>query len=337
MSCEGLPDWLRLAWAQARAADAADLHLASGERPWLRVAGRLQELAAAPPSPPAPWPALAAALGLGVEHALASGGGPGEAEGLLADTELGRARWSLTRQRQGLLLVLRLLAGRVPTPAEVQLDATHAALMQASHGLLLVTGATGAGKSSTLAALVQHWRTLHAGHVLTLEDPVELLYPPGEGRVSQRDVGHDTVSFAAGLRAALRQDPDVILIGELRDAETARLALSAAETGHLVLATLHTAGCVGAIERLLSLFPADEQVMAQGLLADTLVAILAQELHWLDGRAHACREVLVATPAVRHLVRERRLSQIEPLLQTGAAAGMQTLAQARTRLGIQPP
>jgi len=325
--------WLHVAWQAASATGASDLFLVSGASPCWRVAGRLVRADHLPACPPPPWTTLAGDLDGDTTSTLLAGTTPGQAEGVLAHPLLGRARWSLCRQRQGLLLVLRLLRERVPTLTEVQLDPRQAALVERRHGLLLVTGATGSGKSCTLAALVQHWREHEGGHVLTLEDPVEMRYPPGPGLISQRDVAHDCVSFAAGLRAALRQDPDVILIGELRDADSARLALAAAETGHLVLTTLHASGAVGALDRLLGLFPADERDLARGQLADTLIAVISQELlKRPDGLLHALREVLVATPAVRHLIREQRGAQIVSAMQTGQAEGMQTRAQALARL-----
>lgn len=332
--------WLMTAWHQARVAGASDLFLVSGMPPRMRVLGRLLPLADQPCCPPPSWQHLTSLLGLMPDHALASGHGMGAAEGILSDPVLGRARWSLARQQHGLMLVLRLLRDRLPTLAEVQLEPAQAALVERQHGLLLVTGATGSGKSCTLAALVQHWRGCHEGHVLTLEDPVEFLYPDtptAAGLVSQHEVGRDCSSYSAGLRAALRQDPDLILIGELRDRETARLALAAAETGHLVLATLHTATAIGAIDRLLGLFPGEERELARIQLADSLIAIMTQQLLPCAGRLQACREVLVATPAIRHLIREQRLCQIETAMQTGQAAGMQTWAQALTRLQTSSP
>ncbi|MEL0029101.1 MAG: ATPase, T2SS/T4P/T4SS family, partial [Perlucidibaca sp.] len=232
--------------------------------PCLRVAGRVAGSGRLPPCPDLPWSDLGALLDNPAGAALLDGQGAGQAEGALQHDQLGRARWSLARHQGGLLLVLRLLREQVPDLTEVGLTAAQASLVEHRHGLLLVTGATGSGKSCTLAALVQHWRTRIGGHVLTLEDPVEMIYPPEPGLVSQRDIGRDCGSFAQGLHAALRQAPDLILIGELRDRESARLALAAAETGHLVLATLHASRAVGAMDRLLGLFPGDERDLARG-------------------------------------------------------------------------
>lgn len=326
-------DWLLHAWHAARDHGASDLHLASGAPPCLRITGVLAATAL-PPCPPLPWGTLASLLPEAAT--LLAGATMAEAEGALAHPALGRARWSLARHQDGLLLVLRLLADALPTPDSVQLEAAHSALVLRPHGLLLVTGATGAGKSSTLAALVGHWRAHHDGHVLTLEDPVELRYPPGRGRVTQREVGRDCISYADGLRAALRQDPDVILIGEIRDEDSARLALTAAETGHLVLSTLHAASAAGAIERYCGLFAGPAQALARLQLADSLVAIMAQTLETGPRGRQACREVLVATPAVRHLIREHRLGQLDHVMQTGAGHGMRTRAQALAALACEP-
>lgn len=328
--------WLLAAWAQAVTAQAADLHLSSGQLPLMRCRGQLVSLPAdsAIPCPTSPWPGLAAYFTDATAQRLLQGQSAGEAEGALEHPTLGRGRWSLARTDHGLMLVLRLIRGQIPTLAEVQLDTALAHRLLPAQGLVLITGATGSGKSSTLAALVEHRRQTLGGHVITLEDPIEFRYGQGQGRISQREIGRDSPSFASALRAALRQDPDVLLIGELRDAETARLALSAAETGHLVLTTLHTASAVGAIDRLLSLFPPEEQGLAQALLAETLVGVLAQELIWQAGQARALREVLIATSAVRHLIREHRLTQIHSVMQTGSSLGMQTRAQAWERGGF---
>lgn len=317
-----LPDWLLTAWEQALAARASDLHL-SGGQPWRwRSGGRLQTLHALPACPRLSWAEMQQLLG--------------SPQGCLEVPTLGRARWQLGRHADGWLLSLRLLGSSPPAPADVQLTAAQLRWMDAPAGLLLVTGATGAGKSSTLAALVQHWRQQHQGHVLTLEDPVEYRYPPEPGLVTQRQIGRDCDSFAQGLHDGLRQDPDLILIGELRDLASARLALTAAETGHLVLATLHTRSAVAAIDRLLGLFPGNEIGQARQQLADSLVAVIAQTLETVGHQRLACREVLVATPAVRHLIREQRLNQLPSLMQTGQAEGMVTRAAAMTALTGSP-
>ncbi len=318
-----LPNWLTHAWHLAKAKGASDVHLVSGQQPRWRIHGQLNTMPDVPPCPPAPWPDITPAENTKLEH-----------DGAWSEPELGRVRWNLSQNESGLLLCLRLINNTIPEATALQINAAQLALMQHTQGLILVTGATGSGKSSTLAALVQYWRSQHQGHVLTLEDPIEFCYPTGSDLVSQRAIGRDSISFADALRAGLRQDPDLILIGELRDLDTARLALTAAETGHLVLTTLHTRSAVSAIDRLLSLFPGNEQAQARMQLADSLIAVLAQELIWQKTQAYACREVLINTPAVRHLIREQQLNQIHSLMQTGQGIGMQTRAQAYAQLGL---
>lgn len=318
-----MPDWLLHAWTLAKSLGAADLHAVSGEPLRLRLHGELRCIDALPPCPSTPWPEIRELFGDNSECLQT-------AESSFTHPELGRARASLAAHHGGWMLVMRLIADHIPSIAEVQLSRQHADLVLADNGLLLVTGATGSGKSSTMAAWLRHWREQRKGHVISLEDPIEYIHgnDPTLGLVNQREVGRDCSSFADGLRAALRQDPDVLIVGELRDRESAQLALMAAETGHLVMATLHTASAIGAIDRLLSLFPAAERNLAQAQLADTLRTVMAQQLLWSNAKAYACREVLIATPAVRHLIREHRLNDIEHIMQTHAALGMQTMAQA---------
>ena len=179
--------------------------------------------------------------------------------------------------------------------------------------------------------MLAHLQAHEARHVITLEDPIEFIHPPGRGLVHQREVGRHTLGFEPALRAALREDPDVILIGELRDAPSIRLALTAAETGHLVLATLHTAGAAQAVDRLVDVFPAGDKELIRTMLADSLLAVVFQVLLGQAPRV-AAHELLVATPAVRNLIREGRLAQLQSVMQTGAAQGMQTLDQSLAQL-----
>lgn len=325
------PDWLLAAWQQARRTGASDLHLVSGQLPCMRVHGRLQTMAL-PPCPPPPWPYPDTGETRAACGPLSATGTNSEGEGCLDHPLLGRARWSLARQQLGLMLVLRLLPSGPPTPGAVGLTDRLAALVEHDTGLILISGTTGSGKSSTLAALALHWRQRQRGHLLTLEDPVEFLHAPDPalGTVSQREIGRDCASFADGLRAALRQDPDAIVIGELRDADTAALALAAASTGHLVMATVHAASAIATIDRLLGLLPATVQSRTQ--LADALTAVVSQQLLTHGDERRPCREVLIATPAVRRLIRGHQLDQLASVMQTGGADGMQTRAQALARL-----
>lgn len=346
-------NWFMQAWADAFAHGASDLHLVSGSPPRMRCKGQFRLLSEQPCCPKLPWQSIAGLLALSQDDPLLNPESTRSThkptaiqhtqEGVLVHAKLGRGRWCLARQEQGLMLSIRLLPHTMPDLNFVDLNLQLANLVE-HKGLLLVTGATGSGKSSTLAALVQHWRSQHIGHVLTLEDPIELIYPETEGLVTQRQIGRDCASFSDGLRSSLRQDPDVILIGEIRDYDSARLALTCAETGHLVLATLHTRTAVGAINRLLSFFPANEQALAQSLLADTLIAILSQALYWppqttlinalssSERQIQVCREVLIAIPAVRHLIRQQQLNQINNIMQTHSSIGMLTREQALAHL-----
>ncbi|WP_336779036.1 type IV pilus twitching motility protein PilT [Pantoea sp. USHLN256] len=249
-----------------------------------------------------------------------------------------RLRANLFMQRHGLSLALRLIASSAPNLSSLHLPEVVSQLLQLEEGLILITGATGSGKSTTLAAMVDSLNRQQARHILTLEDPIEFVHHSQRSLIQQREVGAHCASFQHGLKAALREDPDVILLGELRDSETIRLALTAAETGHLVLATLHTRGATQAVDRLVDVFPAEEKNLVRTQLAGSLKAVLAQRLvpAKAGGRV-GLFEVLVATPAVANLIREGKMHQLPGVLQTGAQAGMQTFAQseqARQQAGM---
>lgn len=240
-----------------------------------------------------------------------------------------RLRASAFRQQRGISLALRLLPSRCATLEALATPAALPELLASENGLILVTGATGSGKSTTLAAMVD-WLNRHTdGHILTLEDPIEYTYASQRCLIQQREIGMHCSSFAAGLRAALREDPDVILLGELRDSETIRLALTAAETGHLVLATLHTRGAAQAVERLVDTFPAQEKEPVRSQLAGSLRAVLSQKLEpdKQEGRV-ALFELLINTPATGNLIREGKTHQLPHVIQTGQQAGMMTFAQS---------
>lgn len=245
---------------------------------------------------------------------------------------LSRFRINAYRQRRGAAAALRVVPSRVRPLAELAPPPVQAALESWSllpRGLVLCTGATGSGKSTTLAALVDHRNAAEGGHILTVEDPIEFVHTSRRSLITQREVGADVTGFPQALRSALREDPDVILVGELRDLETIRLALTAAETGHLVLATLHTAGAAQAPGRLVDVFPHGEQATVRTMLAETLQGVATQVLcRRRDGRGRvAAYELLRATPAVRHLIREDKPAQLVSVMQSGLAQGMQTLDQ----------
>ncbi|MFG6656453.1 type IV pilus twitching motility protein PilT [Scandinavium sp. M-37] len=240
-----------------------------------------------------------------------------------------RLRASAFRHLDGISLVLRLLPKSCPQLNELGVPPALNELLNEESGLILVTGATGSGKSTTLAAMVDSLNHRRDGHILTLEDPVEVVHHSERCLIHQREVGAHCDSFSSALRGALRQDPDVILLGELRDTETIRLALTAAETGHLVLSTLHTRGAAQAIERLVDVFPAGEKEQVRSQLSGSLCAVLAQKLlpDKQNGRV-ALYELLVNTPAVGSLIREGKTHQLPGVLQTGQQSGMQTFAQS---------
>ena len=242
---------------------------------------------------------------------------------------LGRFRVATFLQDRGTAAVFRLIPDAVPTLAQLGLGAVFQRLADLPRGLVCVTGPTGSGKSTTLAALLDHINAHRQCHILTIEDPIEFVHSSQRSLVSQREVDRHARSFAAALRAALREDPDVILIGELRDLETVRLALTAAETGHLVLATLHTASAAKTIDRIIDVFPAEEKAVVRSMLAESLQAVVAQTLlKRVGGGRVAAHELMLATPAIRNLVREARVAQLYSAIQTGAQFGMQTLDQA---------
>ncbi|POT56720.1 type IV pili twitching motility protein PilT [Citrobacter amalonaticus] len=240
-----------------------------------------------------------------------------------------RLRASAFAQRQGTSLALRLLPVSCPALEELQTPSALPDLLACENGLILVTGATGSGKSTTLAAMVGYLNQHIDGHILTLEDPIEYLYTSQRCLIQQREIGVHCSSFAAGLRAALREDPDVILLGELRDSETIRLALTAAETGHLVLATLHTRGAAQAVERLVDTFPAQEKDPVRSQLAGSLRAVISQKLERdkQDGRV-ALFELLINTPAAGNLIREGKSHQLPQVIQTGQQVGMMSFARS---------
>lgn len=312
----------------ARNIGASDVHFSSGETPWLRLDGRMLRLQA--------FDAQASTQRWGAEDLnpiLASLQiDPDFHHVDLAATlpDLGRFRVNAFQQARGPSLVFRLISDSIPN-----LDALHApACLKSwatqSAGLILVTGPTGCGKSTLLAALLQHINLHQTSHILTLEDPIEWLHAPVQCLIQQRQLGRDTPDFESGLRAALHEDPDVILIGEMRDTTSIRLALTAAETGHLVLATLHTASAPQAIDRLVDAFPSGEKEGVRHLFAESLVGVLAQTLcpHASGTGRIAAHEVMVGTTAVRHLIREGKVSQLYSQLQTGQSVGMQTLDQS---------
>ncbi|PHM47700.1 type IV pilus twitching motility protein PilT [Xenorhabdus miraniensis] len=242
-----------------------------------------------------------------------------------------RLRGNFFYQQSHLSLVLRLITDQCPTLEQLYApDIIQRLTLQETSGLILVTGATGSGKSTTLSAMINALNGHGNKHIITLEDPIEFVHQSRNCLIQQRQVGKDVPDYHTALKGALRQDPDVILLGELRDKETIRLALTAAETGHLVLSTLHTRGAIQAIDRLVDVFPTEEKNWVCSQLSGSLKAVISQQLiPAREGGRVAIHEVLVVNQAVSHLVREGKNHQIATLMQTGAACGMQTYEQSR--------
>lgn len=238
-----------------------------------------------------------------------------------------RFRINVYKQRGSIGMAIRIVPSRIPSFEELKLPAVAKEFAGKPQGLLLVTGPTGSGKSTTLAALIDHLNRTEQLHIITLEDPIEFIYDHRKSIVNQREVGIDTASFSQGLRAALRQDPDVILVGELRDLETITTAISAAETGHLVFGTLHTADAPQTIDRIIDVFPPAMQGQIRIQLASVLIGVISQRLLPMargKGRL-AAFEVLVNTPAVANLIRSEKVFQLRSVMQTSRALGMQTM------------
>jgi twitching motility protein PilT len=247
---------------------------------------------------------------------------------------LARFRVNAFNQDRGAAAVLRTIPSRVLSLEELQTPRVFTDFATRPRGLVLVTGPTGSGKSTTLAAMVDHVNNNLYGHILTIEDPIEFVHEPRKCVINQREVGPHTLSFSNALRSALREDPDVVLVGELRDLETIRLALTAAETGHLVFGTLHTSSAAKTIDRVVDVFPAAEKEMVRAMLSESMVAVISQALLKLkDGSGRvAAHEIMVGTPAIRNLIRENKVAQMYSMIQTGSQHGMQTLDQTLLEL-----
>ena len=302
---------------RARAAGASDIHLVAGLTPRCRVDGAIRPLGEEVLTP-LQCEELVQELAGGE---LATLRVVGEAD--LALTIAGvRCRLNLFRQQGGWSAAIRLLNEHIPDLSELGLPKVVSDFPAYSQGLVLITGETGSGKSTTLAAILNQINRQEAKHILTLEDPIEYIYTPDRCVINQREVGKDTQSFAAGLRAALREDPDVILVGEMRDLETIETALTAAETGHLVFGTVHTNSAADSIDRMVDVFPAQRQQQIRLQLSMTLKAVLSQQLlpRAGGGRVLAC-EVMKVDGAIRNLIREGKTPQIANTIQTTGAAG----------------
>ncbi len=237
-----------------------------------------------------------------------------------------RFRVNAFNQGRGAGAVFRTIPSKVLTMDDLGMGQVFKDISNNPRGLCVVTGPTGSGKSTTLAAMIDYINENHYGHILTIEDPIEFVHEPKKCLINQREVHRDTHGFDAALRSALREDPDIILVGEMRDLETIRLALTAAETGHLVFGTLHTTSAAKTIDRIVDVFPASEKAMVRSMLSESLQAVVAQTLLKKKGGGRvAAHEIMLGTPAIRNLIREDKVAQMYSAIQTGGALGMQTL------------
>ena len=305
---------------------ASDLHLSAGLPPMIRVHGDIRKINV---------PSMDHTQVHGMVYDIMNDGQRKVYEETLECDfsfeipNLARFRVNAFNHNRGSGAVFRTIPSKILTLEELNCPAIFKEIAETPRGIVLVTGPTGSGKSTTLAAMVDYVNENDMGHILTVEDPIEFVHTSKKSLINQREVGPHTLSFQNALRAALREDPDVILVGELRDLETIRLALSAAETGHLVFGTLHTSSAAKTVDRIIDVFPGEEKEMVRSMLSESLRAVISQTLCKTkdeQGRV-AAHEIMIGTPAIRNLIRESKIAQMYSAIQTGNNVGMQTLDQ----------
>jgi len=305
---------------------ASDLHLSAGLPPMIRVHGDVRRIN---------LPAMEHKDVHGMVYDIMNDGKRKiyeetlECDFSFEIPNLARFRVNAFNQHRGAGAVFRTIPSKVLTLEELNCPKIFKEISEYPRGIVLCTGPTGSGKSTTLAAMVNHVNENDYGHILTVEDPIEFVHESKKCLINQREVGPHTLSFANALRSALREDPDVILVGEMRDLETIRLALTAAETGHLVFGTLHTSSAAKTVDRIVDVFPAAEKEMVRAMLSESLRAVISQTLmKTKDGSGRvAAHEIMIGTPAIRNLIRENKIAQMYSAIQTGQNFGMQTLDQ----------
>ncbi|MEA2104792.1 MAG: type IV pilus twitching motility protein PilT [Candidatus Cloacimonadota bacterium] len=307
--------------------NASDLHISAGSPPMIRVHGMMKKLN------------LDKYSEIEAESIIYSVMNDSQRELFKKNLEIDfssklsdetRFRVNAFHQINGLAVAFRVIPNEIKGFEELHLPEILRSLSMKNKGLVLLTGPTGSGKSTTLATMVDHINDTKHCHIITIEDPIEFVHRSKNSLINQRELGHDTWSFTNALRSALREDPDVILVGEMRDLETVSLALTAAETGHLVLATLHTSSATKSIDRIIDMFPKEQQAQIRSMLSESLEAVIAQKLLPLKGGGGRvpAMEIMVANAAVRNLIREEKTYQISSLIQSGTKEGMQTLDQS---------
>ena len=305
--------------------NASDLHLSAGLPPMIRVDGDMRRINVPP---------LEHRVVHGLMYDIMNDKQRKDYEEFF-ETDfsfeiLGVARFRVNafNQKRGAAAVFRTIPSKVLTLEELDAPESFKDIVNVPRGLVLVTGPTGSGKSTTLAAMIDHLNANRYEHILTIEDPIEFVHTSKKCLINQREVHKDTLGFSEALRSALREDPDIILVGEMRDPETIRLALTAAETGHLVFGTLHTTSAAKTIDRIVDVFPAAEKDMVRAMLSESLRSVIAQTLlKKIGGGRIAAHEIMIGTPAIRNLIREAKVAQMYSAIQTGQAVGMQTLDQ----------
>ena len=305
---------------------ASDLHVSAGLPPMIRVHGDVRRIN---------LPALAHKDVHGMVYDIMNDSQRKQYEEFFETDfsfeipNLARFRVNAFNQNRGAAAVFRVIPSKVMSLEELNCPKIFKEIANQPRGIVLVTGPTGSGKSTTLAAMVDYVNENEYGHILTIEDPIEFVHESKRCLINQREVSRDTQSFNAALRSALREDPDVVLVGEMRDLETIRLALTAAETGHLVFGTLHTSSAAKTIDRIVDVFPANEKDMVRAMMSESLRAVISQTLlKTKDGTGRvAAHEIMIGTPAIRNLIRENKVAQMYSAIQTGQNIGMQTLDQ----------
>ena len=310
---------------------ASDLHLSSGSIPMVRIHGEMKKLQLSEMNDEVMHTILNEILNDNQKETFNE---KLEIDFSTSLEDRGRFRVNFFQQLKGLAAVFRTIPEAILSIEELGVPPLLSQLVEKEKGLILMTGPTGSGKSTTLAAMIDHLNDIENKHVITIEDPVEYFHNSKSCLINQRELGQSTHSFANALKSALREDPDVILVGEMRDLETIQLALTAAETGHLVLSTLHTSSAVKTIDRIIDVFPTENKSQIRSMLSESLLAVIAQKLLKTKsgtGRVAAC-EIMVANTAIKNLIREDKIYQIPSLIQAGGKEGMQTLDMDLQRL-----